>query len=374
MSAIGGNFGLFHFFRFNKTPQPLFFSGQAGNLTEMIPMTHPRFRCLGLVAASALFAVGLSGCSVKSTEVTNQAQAAAQKQKSNSGGPDLTLGGTVEADGSSTVYPITQAVAEEFTKLHPKVSVRVNISGTGGGFKRFKEGDLDICDASRPILDEERAACIKNKVSFIELPIGTDGISVVVNSKNTWCECLTVAQLKKLWEKGSQIKTWKELDPSFPDEKVVLYGPDTDSGTFDYFTEVICGKKGSSRTDYTPNSNDNVLIQGVQGNPGALGYFGYAYYVLNKDTLRALKIAQGDDKSKGVAPTDETILSGKYAPLSRPLFLYVNKHSLGRGEVIAFLRFYLERGPNLVKEVHYIPLPESGYKVARDRLQVGIED
>jgi phosphate transport system substrate-binding protein len=338
-------------------------------------MTHPSFRLVSLAVASALFALGLSGCSVKSTELTNQAQAAAQKQqKANSGGPDLNLGGTVEADGSSTVYPITQAVAEEFTKLHPKVAVRVNISGTGGGFKRFKEGDLDICDASRPIEAAERDACIKNKVSFIELPIGIDGLSVVVNAKNTWCEGLTVAQLKKLWEKGSKIQTWDEVDPSYPKEKIVLYGPDTDSGTFDYFTEVICGKKGNSRTDYTPNSNDNVLIQGVQGNPGAIGYFGYAYYVLNKDTLRALKIAPGTDKSAGVAPSDETITSGKYTPLSRPLYLYVNKKALGRGEVIAFVQFYLERGPNLVKEVHYIPLPESGYKVARDRLKIGIED
>jgi phosphate transport system substrate-binding protein len=344
-------------------------------------MTYqPSFRFHGAIALSAWLFIGLSGCTVKSTEMSNQAQAAAKNSSSLAGtAPDVSLKGTVEADGSSTVYPITQAVAEEFTKLHPAVAVRVNISGTGGGFKRFKEGDLDICDASRPVLDEERAACIKNKVGFIELPIGIDGISVVVNAKNTWCDCLTVAQLKKLWEPGSTIKTWNDLDPSYPNEKIVLYGPDTDSGTFDYFTEVICGKKGKSRTDYTPNSNDNVLIQGVQGNTGGLGYFGYAYYVLNKDTLRALKIAPGNDKTAGVAPTDESILTGKYSPLSRPLFLYVNKRSLGRPEIIAFLRFYLERGPNLVKEVHYIPLPESGkaaftYKMSRDRLQLGIED
>jgi phosphate transport system substrate-binding protein len=337
-------------------------------------MTHPSFRLVSLVAASALFAIGLSGCSVKSTEITNHAQAAAQKQKMNGGGPNMALAGNVEADGSSTVYPITQAVAEEFTKLHPKVALRVNISGTGGGFKRFKEGDLDICDASRPIEPAERDACIKNKVSFVELPIGIDGLSVVVNAKNNWCDGLTVAQLKKLWEKGSKIQTWDELDPSYPKEKIVLYGPDTDSGTFDYFCEVICGKKGNSRTDYTPNSNDNVLIQGVQGNVGAIGYFGYAYYVLNKDTLRALKIAPGNDKSAGVAPTDETITSGKYKPLSRPLYLYVNKKALARAEVVAFLEFYLERGPSLVKEVHYIPLPESEYKVARDRLRNWMED
>jgi phosphate transport system substrate-binding protein len=329
------------------------------------------FRFHGLAILSALFAIGPCGCSVKSASMTNQAQASAQKGNKQDS-PDLQMTGTVEVDGSSTVYPITQAVAEEFTKLHPRVSLRVNISGTGGGFKRFKEGDLDICDASRPIEMSEREACIKNKVTFIELPIGTDGLSVVVNAKNTWCDCLTVAQLKKLWESGSKIKTWDELDPSFPKEKVVLYGPDTDSGTFDYFTEVICGKKGNSRTDYTPNSNDNVLIQGVQGNVGAIGYFGYAYYVLNKDTLRALKIAPGNDKSAGVAPTDESITSGKYAPLSRPLYLYVNKRALGRTEGVAFLKFYGERAATLVKEVHYIPLPD--YKVFKDRLEMGMAD
>jgi phosphate transport system substrate-binding protein len=328
-----------------------------------------------LVLGASLF-VSLSGCSVKSTELSNRAQAAASNGANHAAesAPDASLTGNIEADGSSTVYPITQAVAEEFTKLHPKVSVRVNIAGTGGGFKRFKEGDLDICDASRPIENTEREACIKNKVGFIELPIGIDGLSVVVNAKNTWCDCLTVAQLKTLWQSGSKIKTWNELDPSFPNEKIILYGPDTDSGTFDYFTEVICGKKGNSRTDYTPNSNDNVLIQGVQGNAGAIGYFGYAYYVMNKDTLRALKIAPGNDKAAGVAPTDETITSGKYQPLSRQLYLYVNKKSLDRTEIISFLRFYLDHGPQLVKEVHYIPLPESGYATSRQRLKIGIED
>jgi phosphate transport system substrate-binding protein len=326
----------------------------------------------GVAGLGVLVLLAVSGCSVKSAEVSNRAQAAARTQ----GDADASLAGSVEADGSSTVYPITQAVAEEFMKQHPNVAVRVNISGTGGGFKRFKEGDLDICDASRTIESAERDACDKNKVSFVELPIGIDGITVVVNSKNTWCDTLTVAQLKTLWQLGSKIQTWDELDASFPKEKIILYGPDTDSGTFDYFTEAICGKKGNSRTDYTPSSNDNVLIQGVQGNAGAIGYFGYAYYVLNKDTLRAIRIAPGSDKASAVAPTDETILSGKYAPLSRPLFLYVNKKSLARSEVAAFLRFYLERGPSLVKEVHYIPLPESGkgeskytYQVARDRLK-----
>jgi phosphate transport system substrate-binding protein len=295
----------------------------------------------------------------------------------NSANPSTTgagaeIAGKIEIDGSSTVYPISQAVAEEFMKEHPKVTVRVNISGTGGGFKRFKDGDLDICDASRPIEKNELEACQKNNVTFVDLKIGIDGISVVVNPQNTWCKSLTVEQLKKLWDSGSKIKTWNEVDPSFPNQKIILYGPDTDSGTFDYFTEVICGKRGNSRTDYTPNSNDNVLIQGVQGDAGALGYFGYAYYVLNKDTIRAIPIATKDGAP--VAPSDETILSGQYKPLSRPLFLYVNKKALARPEVVAFAKFYLDRGPLLVKEVHYIPLPAKEYEESRARLKTAINE
>jgi phosphate transport system substrate-binding protein len=308
---------------------------------------------------------------------TSQARAAAVNERGIAKGAspstkveaDQQTSGKIEIDGSSTVYPISQAVAEEFMKENPKVGVRVNISGTGGGFKRFKDGDLDICDASRPIEKDELEACRKNNVSFVDLKIGIDGISVVVNSQNTWCKALTVEQLKKLWQPGSTIKTWNELDPTYPNQKIILYGPDTDSGTFDYFTEVICGKKGNSRTDYTPNSNDNVLIQGVQGDPGALGYFGYAYYVLNQGTLRAIPIATSGGQAAPVAPTDETILHGQYKPLSRPLFLYINKKALQRPEVVSFLKFYLDRGPALVKEVHYIPLPEMGYAESRAHLQ-----
>ncbi len=287
-------------------------------------------------------------------------------------GADSEIAGKIEIDGSSTVYPISQAVAEEFMKEHPKATVRVNISGTGGGFKRFKDGDLDICDASRPIEKNEFEACQNNNVAFVELKIGIDGISVVVNPQNIWCKSLTVEQLKTLWQAGSKLKTWNELDPSFPNQKIILYGPDTDSGTFDYFTEVICGKRGNSRTDYTPNSNDNVLIQGVQGDAGALGYFGFAYYVLNKETIRAVPIAAKDGAP--VAPSDETILSGQYKPLSRPLFLYVNKKALSRPEAVAFVKFYLDRGPSLVKEVHYIPLPAKEYEVSRARLKAAINE
>lgn len=320
--------------------------------------------------------LGLSGCTMKEgTELPTSSVRAAESSKTpaspSKAGGETGIAGKVEIDGSSTVYPISQAVAEEFMKEHPKITVRVNISGTGGGFKRFKDGDLDVCDASRPIEKEEREACRKNNVEFVDFKIGIDGISVVVNPQNAWCKSLTVEQLKKLWQSGSTLKTWNELDPSFPNQKIILYGPDTDSGTFDYFTEVICGKRGNSRTDYTPNSNDNVLIQGVQGDAGALGYFGYAYYVLNKETLRAVPISTGDGQAP-VAPSDESILGGQYKPLSRPLFLYVNKKALGRPETVAFVKFYLDRGPSLVKEVHYIPLPAKEYEESRSKLKSAI--
>ena len=226
------------------------------------------------VVLVSVMLLGVSGCSMKEAAElpASPARAAGGMSKSagdsSKTGADAAIAGKIEIDGSSTVYPISQAVAEEFMKEHPKVTVRVNISGTGGGFKRFKDGDLDICDASRPIEKNELEACQKNNVAFVNLKIGIDGISVVVNPQNTWCKSLTVEQLKKLWQAGSKIKTWNEVDPSFPNQKIILYGPDTDSGTFDYFTEVICGKRGNSRTDYTPNSNDNVLIQGVQGDAG----------------------------------------------------------------------------------------------------------
>jgi phosphate transport system substrate-binding protein len=329
-----------------------------------------------MLLASMLLS-GFAGCTMKEgAELPTTQAAASSAGAGTASSPSKTdtptaLVGKIEIDGSSTVYPISQAAAEEFMKENQKVKVQVNISGTGGGFKRFKDGDLDICDASRPIEKDEREACRKNNVEFVDLKIGIDGISVVVNPQNSWCKSLTVEQLKKLWQAGSKLKTWNELDPSFPNQKIILYGPDTDSGTFDYFTEVTCGKRGNSRTDYTPNSNDNVLIQGVQGDAGALGYFGYAYYVLNKDTIRAIPIAPGDGQAP-VAPSDESILSGQYKPLSRPLFLYVNKKALARPETVAFVKFYLDRGPSLVKEVHYIPLPAKEYDESRSRLKSAI--
>jgi phosphate transport system substrate-binding protein len=325
----------------------------------------------------AVLAVTFAGCSIRDAETgiaTGTSISPTTSDRSSS--TNALLRGRITIDGSSTVYPITQAAAEEFMKQHPKVAIPIGVAGTAGGFKRFVVGDLDVCDASRPIEPEEVEACGRNGVGYLELPIGIDGISVVVNPKNTWCNSLTVGQLKRLWESHSRIQNWNELDPAFPKQEIVLYGPDTDSGTFEYFTEVICGRRGNSRTNYTPSSNDNILIQGVEGDTGAIGYFGYAYYTLNRGSLRALRIVPTTDSPTaagtavaGIAPTDETILSGRYKPLSRPLFVYVNRKSLRRPEVAAFVTFYLEQAPGFVSEVHYIPLPAAKVAECRTRLQ-----
>lgn len=279
----------------------------------------------------------------------------------------------VKVDGSSTVFPITKAVAVQFKKKQPDASVEIGVSGTGGGFKKFLAGETDINEASRPIKPSEIEVAKEKKIDWIELKVAIDGLSVVVNKENDWCDALTVAQLKKLWEPGSKVKKWSDLNSQWPDEPIKLYGPDTDSGTFEYFTEVIVGKKKASRTDYDPNSDDNVLVTGVKGNKYALGYFGYAYYVENKDSLKVLKIAQGDDVSKAVAPNGDTIKSGEYAPLSRPLFLYVNTRALQRPEVANFLRFYLEGGQEYVKNAKYIPLRKELYEESKKKLEAAIK-
>ncbi len=271
-------------------------------------------------------------------------------------GPSLS--GTIEIDGSSTVYPITEAVAEEFRKLHPQVRINVGISGTGGGFKRFVVGETQISDASRPISASEKEAAAKNGVEWIEMPVAYDGLSVMVNPQNKWVTSMTVAELKKLWQPNSTIKRWNQIRSEWPDQPINLYGPGTDSGTFDYFTEVINGTAKASRPDYTASEDDNVLVQGIAGDRNALGYFGYAYYVENKDKLKLVAI----DAGKGaVLPSEQTINDGTYAPLSRPIFIYPNKAALARPEVKEFVRFYMTEGPKLVSEVGYIQLPARFY-------------
>ena len=260
--------------------------------------------------------------------------------------------GTVEIDGSSTVYPISEAVAEEFNKLYPDVRVNVGVSGTGGGFKRFTAGETDISDASRPMKNpKETDKAEENGINYVELRLGTDGLSVMVSPDNDFVQCLTTEELKRIWEPNSSINNWNQVRDGFPDQKLRLYGPDTDSGTFDYFTEEIMGEIQMSRADYTASADDNVLIQGIAGDKGSLGYFGYAYYRESEDKLNLVAVDSG---AGCVLPGPETIPSGEYSPLSRPLFIYVNLTSLERSEVRTFVDFYMEHGPALTNEVGYV--------------------
>ena len=270
----------------------------------------------------------------------------------------------IAIDGSSTVYPITEAMAEEFQKVQ-KVKVTVGESGTGGGFKKFCRGETDISDASRPIAQKEIDACKEAGIQYIELPIAYDALTVVVNSKNDWVKSLSVDELKNIWKPGSSVKNWKQVNSTYPDKAMALFGPGTASGTFDYFTEAVNGKAKSSRTDYTPSEDDNVLVQGVSGNVGGMAYFGYAYYEANKDKLRAIPII-AKDGAPAVMPSPEAVKDGTYQPLSRPLFIYVNATAAAfRPEVKAFVNFYLENAPKLVAEVKYVPLPAEDYAAVK---------
>ncbi len=274
----------------------------------------------------------------------------------------------IKIDGSSTVYPITEAVAEEF-QIKTKTKVTVGESGTGGGFKKFCRGETDISNASRPILQKEMDACKEAGVQFIELPVAFDGLTVVVNTKNDWIKSISAQDLKKIWSSGSSIKNWKQINPAYPDKALALYGPGTASGTFDYFTEAINGKAKSSRTDYTPSEDDNVLVQGVSSNVGGMAYFGLAYYEENKDKLTALSISPKAGAA-AVAPSFESVKNGSYQPLSRPLFIYVNATAAAfKPEVKAFVNFYLQNAPELVKEVKYVPLPDEDYAAVKEHFK-----
>jgi phosphate transport system substrate-binding protein len=269
-----------------------------------------------------------------------------------------TLSGPIEIDGSSTVYPISEAVAEEFQIANPGTRVAVGVSGTGGGFKRFCAGETDVSNASRPIKDEEAEACRQNGVQFTEVRVAWDGLSVVTNPSNDFVQCLTTDELKRIWEPGSTIGNWSQVREGFPDKQLKLYGPGTDSGTFDYFTDEIVGEEGASRPDYTASEDDNVLVQGVQGDPGALGYFGFAYYEENADRLKLLGV---DGGTGCIQPSVETIETQTYAPLSRPLFLYVSDVGLAKPQVEAFVEFHLQEGAELARSVGYIPLQPEQY-------------
>lgn len=262
-------------------------------------------------------------------------------------------------DGSSTVFPISQAVAEEFRVDRPEVQIPVGISGTGGGFKRFVTGETDISDASRPIKESEREQAAANGIEFTELTIAYDGLSVVINTANDFASCMTTEELKKIWEPGSTVDNWNQVRSDFPDKPLRLYGPDTDSGTFDYFTAEINEEEDASRADYTASSDDNVLVQGVAGDQGAMGYFGFAYYTENSSILNVVSIDGGDGC---VIPSVSTINDGSYTPLSREMYIYVNNASLERPEVRDFVEFYLNNAGDLAEEVGYVGLAESDYQ------------
>ncbi len=333
-------------------------------------MTNTKFwpLIMGLILLAGL--AMLSGCPKKDAGTDSGETPASGDSSSDASGdtsatpPASNLAGAVNIDGSSTVFPITEAVAEEFMGANPGVNVTVGISGTGGGFKRFGNGETDISDASRAIKQEEADACAAASIQFVELPVAFDGLTVVVNPENDWCTSITVDELKKIWDQGSTVTKWNEVRADWPAEPIKLFGPGTDSGTFDYFTEAVNGKAKQCRTDFTASEDDNVLVTGVAGDKYALGYFGLAYYEENMDKLKAVAI----DGGKGpVAPSKDTVMDGTYSPLSRPLFIYVSDKAAARPEVKAFVDYYLDNAAQRSAEVGYIPLPDSAYTSIKAR-------
>jgi phosphate transport system substrate-binding protein len=307
---------------------------------------------ISLTASSLVLSILLLSCGQKDT-------------RTETGSTETAVKGSITIDGSSTVYPITEAIAEEYRIDHRDVKITVGVSGTGGGFKKFGRGEIDINDASRPIKEQEAATCKENQIDYVELTVAFDGLAVLVNKENTWLNDITVEELKKIWEPSAQgkITKWNQIRKEWPDAEFHLYGPGVASGTYDYFTEAIVGKSGESRGDFTASEDDNVLVQGIEGDKNALGFFGLAYYEENKERLKLVGVNGG----KGViTPTAETIKNGTYAPLSRPIFIYVTKKSVARPEVKSFVEFYLTNAAQLVADVGYIPLPDDQYKKESD--------
>jgi phosphate transport system substrate-binding protein len=302
-----------------------------------------------------LLAILAAGCGRE--RPSDAAPTTTQSEEEATGGfGDVGLSGRVKVDGSSTVAPLVTLAAERFGKTEADVKVTVGVSGTGGGFERFCAGETDLSNASRPIEDDEKAACAKKGIRFRELQVANDGLTVVVNRDNDWIECLTVEQLKKIWEPGSKVRSWADLDESFPDEKLTLFGPGTDSGTFDYFTDAIVGEEGSSRSDYSASEDDNVTVNGVSGDKGALGYLGLSYFEQNQAKLKAVEIDGGDGC---VAPSVGTVQDGTYTPLSRPLFVYGRVDSLeDKLQVFEFVHYLLDNQKSLARAALFVPLTQ----------------
>ncbi|MBE0447415.1 MAG: PstS family phosphate ABC transporter substrate-binding protein [Actinobacteria bacterium] len=318
---------------------------------ELFSSISKKSKLLIITAFSIVIALAVIGCS-SGTQTESPGDNTNSTEK---------LSGTIKIDGSSTVLPISEAVAEEFMRENQGVNVTVGSSGTGGGFKKFvsPNNPIDVNDASRPIKDTEQEAARQNGIEYIEIPVAYDGISIIVNKENTWAKSITTEELKKIWEPGSKIKTWKEVRPDWPDTKLSLFGPSSAHGTFDYFTETINGKEKAIRTDYNVSEEYNTVVQGVAADKGSLGFLGYAYYKQNEGKLNVLGV---DGGSGSIEPSEETIKDGSYKPLARPIFIYVSKKALDRLEVKEFVRFYLTEGPSLISDVGYIPLNDADYE------------
>jgi phosphate transport system substrate-binding protein len=328
-------------------------------------------RCIGVASLAGLVAF-LTACGGRDQAAT---QAGGESPAGGTAGSaPSNFQGSITADGSSTVFPISEAMAEEFMKANSGVKVSVGTSGTGGGFKKFCAGETDISNASRPIKKKEADLCAQKKIEFVELPIAYDALAVIANKQNTWAKCLTTAELKKMWEPAAQgkVKSWKDIRADFPAEPIALFGPGTDSGTFDYFTDAINGKEGASRGDYTASEDDNVLVQGVSGSKGGIGYFGFAYYEQNKEKLNLVGIDDGkaEDGAGCISPSEETVTTATYQPLARPVFIYVKKESLKKPEVKAFVDFQMDAAnKKLVSESGYIGLPDEFYPKLQARVK-----
>jgi phosphate transport system substrate-binding protein len=315
-----------------------------------------------LAALVALLALLAAGCGRERPSDAAPSETLSEEEATE-GFEEEALSGRIKADGSSTVAPLVSLAAERFRSQEPGVKVTVGVSGTGGGFERFCAGETDLSNASRPIKDEEKDACAKKGIRFRELQVANDGLTVVVNPDNDWAECLTVDQLKEIWAPGSKVKTWRDVDDSFPDEKLALFGPGTDSGTFDYFTDAIVGEEGASRSDYSATEDDNVIVNGVSASEGGLGYLGLSYFEQNEGKLKAVKVDGGDGC---VEPSVETVQDGSYKPLSRPLFVYARVDSLEEKlQVSTFLEFLLDNQASLAKGALFVPLTDE--QVGRSR-------
>ena len=316
--------------------------------------------------------LGTTACNNQAADTTPDfPQAFAQAEGANKAAAGSNLSGKVKVDGSSTVFPVSQVMAAEFQKMNPEVRVTVGVSGTGGGFKKFCAGETDITGASRPINSSEMELCKKNNIEYTELPIAYDSLSVVVNPQNSSVECLKVGELKKIWEPSAQgkVSNWNQIRSDFPSQPLKLYGPGNDSGTYDYFTLAVVGEEGKSRSDYTKSEDDNSLVQGVASDRNGLGYFGYAYYLANRDKLKSVAIDSGYGC---VQPSSKTVADSSYQPLSRPIFIYAKKSAATRPEVKAFTNFYLApKNANLVMQVGYVPLPNITLRAANSRFNKG---